>query len=504
MHHHSSNHQKPTPTETTATPVLSRRTALVVLGVGGAASVVSACSPTSDNPSPPAAGASPFVEPEILASSDGLLDVTLRAEPGSVTTGTGTRYGYTYNGQSPGPTLRVRPGDRLTVIVENGLEEPTNLHTHGLHVSPTGNSDNVFITIDPGQQHQFVYDIPTDHPGGLFWYHPHVHGTVATQVAAGLLGAIIIDDDHEQPAATERLLILTDPAQGDSPAALRADPMDQMMGREGPTGLINGITQPSLETTTGTLERWRILNASPSRFYRLALDGHELHQIGSDGGLLERPDSRDQVLLTPGERAEVLITPTEPGTATLRAMPYDRGTAGMGMMRRSSSNDDELVLATLDITGDQAPPAPLPERLTDPERFALAEPTATRTLTLGMGMGGGMMRGGSMMSFTIDGHEFEPGRIDIATELGQVEEWTIRNDTPMDHPFHLHTWPFQVIDDPATPGWKDTVNVPADGEVRIRIPLTDYTGTTVYHCHILDHEDLGMMGTIDVTTAAGQ
>lgn len=482
--------------------MLSRRAALVVLGVGGASALVSACSPTSDNPTQPAAGALPSGEPETLTSSDGLLEVTLRAEPGPISTSTGTRYGYSYNGNSPGPTLRIRPGDRLTVTVENDLEEPTNLHTHGLHVSPSGNSDNIFITIDPGQQHQFVYDIPTDHPAGLFWYHPHVHGTVAAQVAAGLLGAIIIDDDRDQPAAAaERLLILTDPPRGDSPAALRADPMDQMMGREGPTGLINGMTQPSLEATTGSLERWRVLNASPSRFYLLALDGHQLHQISSDGGLLDRLHSRDQLLLTPGERAELLITPTGPGTALLRALPYNRGTAGMGMMRRSSSSDDELVLATLDITGDQAPPAPLPERLTEPERFTLPEPTATRTLTLGMGMGGGMMRAGSMMSFTIDGREFEPGRIDIAAELGQVEEWTIRNDTPMDHPFHLHTWPFQVIDDPTTPGWKDTINVPANNEVRIRIPLTDFTGTTVYHCHILDHEDLGMMGTIDVTAA---
>ena len=126
--------------------------------------------------------------------------------------------------------------------------------------------------------------------------------------------------------------------------------------------------------------------------------------------------------------------------------------------------------------------------------------TSTRTLELAMGMGNGAMMGGggSMMGFTIDGKSFDPARTDIAVSSGVVEEWTIRNTSPMDHPFHLHVWPFQFVDGPEPGGWKDTVNVPANSELRIRIPFTGIVGRTVYHCHILDHEDLGMMGVIDV------
>jgi FtsP/CotA-like multicopper oxidase with cupredoxin domain len=120
----------------------------------------------------------------------------------------------------------------------------------------------------------------------------------------------------------------------------------------------------------------------------------------------------------------------------------------------------------------------------------------------GMGGGGGGM-GGQTDRFMIDGRSFDPARTDISTRLGRVEDWTVRNASVMDHPFHLHVWPFQVLDrsdgQPVLPGWKDTINVPAGSSVRIRIPFTDIGGRTVYHCHILDHEDLGMMGVINVT-----
>jgi FtsP/CotA-like multicopper oxidase with cupredoxin domain len=113
------------------------------------------------------------------------------------------------------------------------------------------------------------------------------------------------------------------------------------------------------------------------------------------------------------------------------------------------------------------------------------------------------MGGGGGRSFTIDGKSFDPARTDISTKLGRVEDWTITNSSMMDHPFHLHVWPFQVVartdGAPITPGWKDTVNVPAGQSVTVRVPMTDIAGRTVYHCHILDHEDLGMMGVIKVT-----
>ena len=161
-----------------------------------------------------------FTQPDVLASTSGRLDVTLVAAPSKVAFGSGKRFAYTYNGSTPGPTLRVRPGDVLSITLVNDLGETTNLHTHGLHVSPSGQADNVFISIPNGGRHTYVYEIPADHRSGTFWYHPHMHELVAPQVFGGLAGAIVVEDALDQlpelATATERVLVVSDPAIGDS------------------------------------------------------------------------------------------------------------------------------------------------------------------------------------------------------------------------------------------------------------------------------------------------
>jgi len=473
-----------------------------MMGVGGAATWLTACS-SSPAGLERSATAMVFSEPNVLTSSNGRLELTLRAEPADLPWGGSTRYAYTYNGSSPGPTLRIRPGDQLVIHLENSLEADTNLHTHGLQVSPSGNSDNIFIRVPPGASRTYIYDVPPDHRSGLFWYHPHAHGTVAEQVAAGLAGAIVvtdkIDDLPEIATSTERIWILSDPPIGSSPSDLDTGAMDRMIGREGDTILVNGIERPHVGTKGGTLERWRIVNASSSRYYRLALDGHPLHTIASDGGRLAMPATVDEILLSPGERTELLVTPTTPGTYAFRALRYDRASGAMmgGMM--GGVDFDEAIVATMTVTGDGRPAA-LPTSMLDPNELSLPAPSAVRTIEFGMGMGGAMMGGGrgDMMSFTIDGKTFDADRTDITIAPGTVEEWEIRNTSPMDHPLHLHVWPFLVVDGPTGSSWKDTINVPANQSVRVVIAFTGITGRTVYHCHILDHEDLGMMGTIDV------
>lgn len=448
---------------------------------------------------PPVGDTVRFAEPEALQSANGSLEVTITASPATITHDEHTRYGYTYNQTSPGPTLRIRPGDQLTVHLENQLPEDTNLHTHGLHVSPEGNADNIFARVRPGETRTYRYNIPDDHRGGLFWYHPHAHGTVAKQVAAGLAGAIIIEDDTDAVTeiadSTERILILSDPPAVSSESGLSATPMEQMIGRQGSGVLVNGVRQPHITANGGDRERWRIVNASSSRYYQLAIEDHPLWVIASDGGRIGTPQEAAQVLLAPGERTEVLVLPSTSGSYALRALEYDRGDVGMGgMMGGSSSPSPEVTVATLDVT--IAAPVKAPPSTLDTPDLRLLEPTATRTLELGMAMGG--MMGGSMMSFTIDGREFDADRTDIAVKLGAIERWEITNSTTMDHPFHLHVWPFVVEGVENEMGWKDTVNVPAQDSVTIVIPFVGMTGRTVYHCHILDHEDLGMMGVIEV------
>ncbi len=480
----------------------SRRRFVVAASAAGLAAWLAGCTSEGsiDSLSAVPASGTAFGQPQVLDSADGVLEVTLRAEVVDLAWRDQTRVAFAYNGSTPGPTLRVRGGDLLIVHLENALDDDTNLHTHGLHVSPEADADNVFARVPPGESRTYRYDIPPDHRSGLFWYHPHAHGTVAKQVAAGLAGAIIVVDDlddiDEIASSTERLWILSDPSVVDSVNGLGAGAMDQMVGREGDVVLVNGFEQPSIVAAAGALERWRFLNASSSRYYRLSVDGHPLHIIASDGGRIDVPVAVEEVLLAPGERAEALLTPTESGTFAVRSLPYDRG--GMGGMMGGSSSSEEVVLGTVTVTGNGAP-ALLPPALLDLDQLTVPTVTATRVMELAMGMGGGMMGGdsGDMMSFTIDGETFDPDRVDISTTLGAVEEWTIRNTSPMDHPLHLHVWSFLVINGPSGSGWKDTVNVPAGESVRIVVPFTGITGRTVYHCHILDHEDLGMMGVIE-------
>ncbi len=400
--------------------------------------------------------------------------------------------------------LELRRAIPRSITLENGLDAPTNLHTHGLHVSPEGDSDNVFVMVDPGETHTYRYQIPADHPSGTFWYHPHHHGQVAVQVFGGLAGAIVIDDGIDElpefAAATSRILVLADPNVGDSSAVLGGSMMDAMFGREGSAIVVNGRQHPRMQASTGTLEHWRLVNASPSRYYALHLEGLQMHLVASDVGRFDRPHLVNEVVLVPGERAEVLIPIDEPGIHPFITRTVDRGGMGMmggGMGNRSAANRATTEIAVLEITGDSATSSALPAVLADIRMPPDAEVIRTRTVTIAMQMG----MGGGDGQFTIDGRSFDADRVDIISQLDTTEDWSIRNTSPMDHPFHLHVWPFRVIDTSngaeLPQGWKDTVNVPANQTVTIRIPVRDFTGKSVYHCHILDHEDLGMMGIID-------
>jgi FtsP/CotA-like multicopper oxidase with cupredoxin domain len=406
----------------------------------------------------------------------------------------------------PGPTLRVRPGDLLRVRLVNRLDEPTNLHFHGLHVPPTGRGDNPFVHVMPGESFDYELRLPADHPAGTYWYHPHLHGRSAHQVFAGLVGAVVVAGDldrvPEVAAARERLLVLADTTLDRAGRVPAATMMDAMDGREGELVTVNGASRPTIEMRPGEVQRWRILNAGGARFHRLGLAGHRLHQVALDGGPLAAPVAVDELLLPPGKRAEVLVQAGPAGSYALRALPYDRGGMGMGMGggmmgggRAQASSGAEVQLLTVAVRGEPVA-AELPRALIalpDPAGAAVA---ARRELTFSETMGPGGMR------FLIDGRTFDPDRVDLRVRLGTTEEWTIRNATHMDHPFHVHVNPFQVVardGRPVSPlGWEDTTNVPAGGSVTLRIPFKDFAGKTVYHCHILDHEDRGMMGVVEV------
>ncbi len=427
-------------------------------------------------------------------SEDGLLEADLQAGEAWTRLGGNFAHLYTYNGQAPGPVLEARAGDTVQLRFTNRLTEPTNLHFHGLHVPPTGSGDNVFLEVTPGESFTYRFTLPANHPSGTFWYHPHLHGTSARQLFRGLAGLFIVrgelDDIHEIAKASEHFLVLKDWALDRNGEVLEPSMMQRITGREGSLITVGDAIKPQFPILAGGLLRLRILNASASRFYRMKLEEHPLYVIATDGGPLPAPNAASEILLAPGERVDALIRGSrEAGVYRLLNLPYDRG--GMGMMGSSSRPNDPEVLATfryegraefaLDLPGSLIALDPLPTPEAPPRSFVLSE---------------------SGMRFLINGRQFDHRRVDTQVRLGTVEDWEIVNQGTMDHPFHLHTNSFQVLDADGQPvrAWRDVVLVPAGERRRFRVRFEDFAGKAVYHCHILDHEDLGMMGVIEMTT----
>ncbi len=485
---------------------ISRRTALTMGGVGLASTAVGGAGlwwELSTSSLDPVAGAT-FTEPDVLRSDGGLLDVRLEAALGTheIAGRAATTMGF--NGGVPGPTLRLRPGDTLRVELVNRLEQNTNLHVHGLHVSPEGNGDNVFLAIEPGRSQHYEYRLPEDHPPGVYWYHPHHHGTVADQLFGGLYGAIIVDDVGAVPVDRERVMVVSDITLAADGSLVTPSTMDKMRGREGELVLVNGRREPELRGRAGERERWRVVNACTSRYLALGLTGQASRVIGRDLGRLANPAGLEDVVLAPGNRLDLVVDLTE-GSSALTADPVDRGDV-MGQMMgggRIAGAGGQVTLARLTVSRggarshEDVPAPPARPDLRD------ADIVGRRALTFQMGMGAMMGGADGPMSFTIDGREFDADRIDQQVRLGTVEEWTIGNDSEMDHPFHLHVWPMQLLEIDGEqlpePVWLDVVNVPARSQVTVRVAFEDFGGRTVYHCHILDHEDRGMMGTIVAT-----
>jgi FtsP/CotA-like multicopper oxidase with cupredoxin domain len=422
------------------------------------------------------------------------VELTLTAAPArlSLVPGGSTDV-LAYNGQVPGPTLEFREGDHVVIHFRNNLPETTTIHWHGLHI-PAASDGSPLTPIKPGGTYDYVFTIL---PGsaGTYWYHPHPDRRTGYQIAKGLYGAIIIRAaDDPLAAIPEKLLVLSDNRflpngevdlpPDDSPQG----ELDEENGREGDVIFVNGQIMPTLSIRSGEVQRWRIVNASAARVYRLGLAGHEFLHVGTDGGLFERPVPVTEIVLANAERAELLVRGTgAPGSrAVLRALPYDRYVP----QTRPASWNVPRDLLTLQYT-DDAPVAPvaLPSRLRPIPALDTTQVTARRFIVMSQGL--------------INGKTMDLNRVDVRARLGATEIWQIENVVGMDHPFHLHGFQFQVLERNGVPepfrAWKDLVNVRKHETVRFIVRFDDYPGKWMYHCHILDHEDHGMMGILEVT-----
>jgi suppressor of ftsI len=446
----------------------------------------------------PSGSAAQISELPRIDESPGLREISVIAAPARVSLIPGARTDvYAYNGTVPGPTLELREGDTVVIRFRNELPEPTTIHWHGLHI-PFDADGSPFQPVAPGEEYEYRFTLGTG-SAGTYWYHPHPHHRTAWQVGMGLYGAIIVRAaDDPLAGLPERLLILSDqrflpdgsldfPPPGSPQAEI-----DAVNGREGDILFVSGDVMPVVDIDAGEVQRWRVINASGARIYRLAIPGHTFVQVGTDGGLFEKPRELDEIILANGERAELLVRgAAAPGTRTvLRTLPYDR------YMPRTRPADwarprDLLALqySAKPAVSEALPAAEmLPDRMRHVPRLDPSAATTARLILMSQGR--------------LNGRTMELDRIDISAELGATEIWEVENLVGMDHPFHLHGFQFQVLDRNGVPepfaSWKDTVNVPKRSVVRFIVRYSDHAGKWMFHCHILDHEDQGMMGVLHV------
>jgi FtsP/CotA-like multicopper oxidase with cupredoxin domain len=460
---------------------------------------------------PPASGAGPALPegaplrdlPRLMnrATAPGLFEAEITAAPTTTRLAKGLDTPIlAYNGESPGPLIEVTEEDRVRVTLNNRLtDQATTIHWHGMPV-PADQDGNPMDPVAPGTSRTYEFTLPEGRAAS-YWYHPHPHSLTAEQVYRGLAGAFLVKPkvDPVPPAYGDTVLFFTDLRIGPDATMPPNTMRDVMNGRVGDHVLVNGQKRPVLTVPAGTRRRFRLFNATNARFLRVSFADAPMTVIGSDGGLLEAPISGvGDALLVPAERLEVVVAFDRAGIFELRSLGYDRGWMGPGR-----PGGGELTLMTIVVEAGSAEPAPaLPSRLRPIED--LGAPTVRRRFDFGeaMTMAGPDAMG---MEFLINGRTFDMARVDVVSKVGEVELWEIRNPTDMDHPFHVHGTQFQVVETeragtttkPAYRAWKDTVNVARGETVRIAVRQT-MPGRRMYHCHILEHEQHGMMGVVDV------
>lgn len=496
-----------------------------------------------------------FPQPLEWKSDGGILSGTLEVKRTPTLLGTRSILTLTYDGTIPGPTWRVKPGDRIKIRLVNNATlsasavdasaqhahegsprahsaHPlamdaggivaaetmdslhTNIHTHGLQVDPRGNSDNPFLDIAPGEYFDYDIAIPANQPAGLYWYHPHRHMAVSRQLWNGLAGAIIVEGGLDAvpvvAAAKERLFVINElllDELGQVPAPM----MVPTAGRVTFAGLppvpsqiyfpVNGAIQPRLGIHPGEIQRWRILNASAHRVVELALVSKgggrvPLQQIAQDGLNYGTSIERSSILLAPGNRVEVLVRIDRIGIYDLKALAYDQGHPG--------GPRPEILLAKVLTLGKRVrSPVTFPVQLIPPQQDAIAGAPPSNLPELPLVWSGQIMT--KPISFELDGQEFDPTRDDRIVTVGTWSEWTLDNHDVFHHPFHIHVNPFQIVSingvaNPESFIWWDTRALPPKGSMTVRMFYRpDIVGRTVYHCHITPHEDAGMMGVIHLT-----
>jgi FtsP/CotA-like multicopper oxidase with cupredoxin domain len=564
-----------------------------------------------------------FVEPQVFASLNGRLDLTMVVSYLKTTLDGKEVNLRNMFGSIPGPTLRISVGDTLRVLVDNRLPpnktsgtgavrhlrypNSLNLHMHGFHVTPGLVSTNPLVYgdyvmddpslgIQPGDTRQHEYAIRPDHPPGAYWYHPHLHGSTAMQIGSGMAGMVLIKGAIDQvpqiAAAKERVFVFQAPIFD---ASGMLESFSQVADNGGinapntsvPTGeppfLINGVRRPRIVMRTGEVQNWHFLNAAIFKFLNLSLDGHPLNVYSFDGNTRSQllpvgpitPDpqsyKKEGLVLAPANRASVLVKAGAPGTYQLRTLNFlvgDSGKTPSPPTFITGAGLPEDILAEVVVIDDpkpmDLPSGPLPVSpalapITDqelaaagglkrmivfrsvdnqdpnasfqslPVKLPITLPPASEIVHPGEELSDWIyQQDNTTLANTVLGvgapstmsspNPPVPGELTEiipwqsvralkqTVALGSVEEWTVFNMNFIKHPFHIHInpcWLVKINGQPIEPYWTDTIALPAGnpkqpGSVTFRSRFVDFKGAYVLHCHMLAHEDMGMMQTVEV------
>ncbi len=395
-------------------------------------------------------------------------------------------HAWGFNNMLPGPTLKADKGDRLRIKVTNNLSEQTVVHWHGIRLpAAMDGTDSVQKPIQPGETFEYDFVVPDS---GTFWYHAHQNETV--QMERGMYGSLIVSDPSDPVVDADKVFMIDD-MKLDSQNEFRKGNLisrwvERHDGREGETLLINGVENFKTTIHAGQTERWRFINSASARYFRLYLGGKSFRVIATDGGLITAPVELNELMLVPGERVDILVGPFDEGERfPIESLQYNRMT--MVKSRRRTFGEVEVVepketlFAVQEVLREIKPLTP---QKTEPSR------------RIKFSVGASLKNG---IDFLVNG---ETHATDKPAKVGEVQVWEVSNTSLMDHPFHLHGFFFQVLEingiAPSFISWKDTVNLPPRSKVKIAWMPDDRVGSWMYHCHIIEHHEAGMMGHFDV------
>ncbi len=458
----------------------------------------------------------PFENPPIRRSSNGNFSVPLVARNAVVDVAGKKLNARVYEDSNGNPTytppvLVVKPGDNVLVNFRNELTgEPSNVHTHGVFVSPIGNSDNIFPTIEPGGQMQYNYQLPKDLQPGSNWYHPHMHPIVEEQVFGGMSGFYYVDGLKELLPSRfknvqEDFLRFTDVQYVGQPGipeklykgqTRNSIPYENIDSGQPTTRLVNGQLQPVYTVPVGETRIWHMANMSADIWYNMHITGAKFTVIATDGepvNTIEAENTVDTLMMPPARRFDVLVQfPTE-GNYKLETLKMNTGKAG-DKYPKAKEMDIHVTSGAVKLL--KLPTGAYSDNPVDYSKNSVA---TKRTMVLTENSKG----------FYVNGVQFASANDINATPVkGTTEEWTFVNKTNEDHPIHIHVNDMQIMSingvKRTDTGLYDTWKIPhktsaGPGKVVVRMKFRKYTGAYVFHCHILAHEDNGMMGVVNVT-----